>query len=187
LHESYGGPGISGTGTGGCCAAPYTITVTVNGFTYTQTESSPYINYSYLISGLSSGLAGQDQVYQGVSSSQCYSVYALCTNSYILAYSTQTPFVPSFDFSESITASAAKLDPGSNVYFLLSEGGTLYSGFYGSISTLSVNATPLPAALPLFATGLGVMGLLGWRRKRQSAAPGIDPPAAATATAGAQG
>ena len=26
--------------------------------------------------------------------------------------------------------------------------------------------TPIPAALPLFATGLGVMGLFGWRRKR---------------------
>jgi hypothetical protein len=31
-------------------------------------------------------------------------------------------------------------------------------------------ATPLPAALPLFATGLGALGLLGWRRKRKSAA-----------------
>jgi hypothetical protein len=30
--------------------------------------------------------------------------------------------------------------------------------------------TPLPAALPLFATGLGAMGLLGWRRKRKGAA-----------------
>jgi len=29
-------------------------------------------------------------------------------------------------------------------------------------------ATPLPAALPLFATGLGVLGLLGWRRKRRA-------------------
>ena len=26
--------------------------------------------------------------------------------------------------------------------------------------------TPLPAALPLFATGLGALALLGWRRKR---------------------
>ena len=34
----------------------------------------------------------------------------------------------------------------------------------------SCAATPLPAALPLFATGLGVMGLRGWRRKRESAA-----------------
>jgi hypothetical protein len=29
--------------------------------------------------------------------------------------------------------------------------------------------TPLPAALPLFATGLGALGLLGWRRKRKQA------------------
>jgi hypothetical protein len=32
------------------------------------------------------------------------------------------------------------------------------------------SATPLPAALPLFATGLGAFGLLGWRRKRKNAA-----------------
>ena len=29
--------------------------------------------------------------------------------------------------------------------------------------------TPIPAALPLFAGGLGAMGLLGWRRKRKAA------------------
>ena len=31
-------------------------------------------------------------------------------------------------------------------------------------------STPLPGALPLFATGLGALGLLGWRRKRKAAA-----------------
>jgi hypothetical protein len=31
-------------------------------------------------------------------------------------------------------------------------------------------ATPLPAALPLFATGIGALGLLGWRRKRKAKA-----------------
>jgi outer membrane lipase/esterase len=30
--------------------------------------------------------------------------------------------------------------------------------------------TPLPATLPLFASGLGALGLLGWRRKRKAAA-----------------
>jgi hypothetical protein len=31
-------------------------------------------------------------------------------------------------------------------------------------------AVPLPGTLPLFATGLGVLGLLGWRRKRKAQA-----------------
>jgi len=31
-------------------------------------------------------------------------------------------------------------------------------------------ATPLLAALPLFATGLGGLGLLSWRRKRKAQA-----------------
>ena len=35
--------------------------------------------------------------------------------------------------------------------------------------TGGVEPTPLPAALPLFATGLGALGLLGWRRKRKQA------------------
>jgi hypothetical protein len=30
--------------------------------------------------------------------------------------------------------------------------------------------TPIPAALPLFATGLGALSLLGWRRKRKAQA-----------------
>jgi hypothetical protein len=34
----------------------------------------------------------------------------------------------------------------------------------------AVAATPLPAALPLFASGLGAMGLIGWRRKRKTTA-----------------
>ena len=37
-------------------------------------------------------------------------------------------------------------------------------------NTTPPSPTPLPAALPLFATGLGAMGLLGWRRKRKSTA-----------------
>jgi hypothetical protein len=34
----------------------------------------------------------------------------------------------------------------------------------------SLNKAPLPAALPLFATGIGGLGLLGWRRKRKAQA-----------------
>lgn len=38
------------------------------------------------------------------------------------------------------------------------------------IRVVTVSAVPLPAALPLFAGGLGLMGLLGWRRKQKSVA-----------------
>jgi hypothetical protein len=44
--------------------------------------------------------------------------------------------------------------------------GTL-SGTFTFDFTPPVAATPLPAALPLFATGIGGLGLLGWRRKRK--------------------
>jgi hypothetical protein len=46
-------------------------------------------------------------------------------------------------------------------------GGTTTPTFNAAFSLEGV-ITPLPAALPLFATGLGVLGLLGWRRKRSS-------------------
>jgi hypothetical protein len=40
------------------------------------------------------------------------------------------------------------------------------SEFFTTSGTLT--PTPLPATLPLFATGLGALGLLGWRRKRKA-------------------
>jgi hypothetical protein len=35
---------------------------------------------------------------------------------------------------------------------------------------LTVTHVPLPAALPLFGTGLGILGFLGWRRRRKAQA-----------------
>ena len=40
----------------------------------------------------------------------------------------------------------------------------------GPNATFTAVVTPLPAALPLFATGIGALGLLGWRRKRKAQA-----------------
>jgi len=41
--------------------------------------------------------------------------------------------------------------------------------YVSALSYQKVATTPLPGALPLFATGLGgVMGLLGWRRRRNA-------------------
>ena len=38
---------------------------------------------------------------------------------------------------------------------------------YNTYGSISVSQTPLPTTLPLFATGLGVLAVLGWRRKRK--------------------
>jgi len=45
----------------------------------------------------------------------------------------------------------------------------VFTGTSGTVTVAAAAAaTPLPAALPLFATGLGALGLLGWRRKKKA-------------------
>jgi hypothetical protein len=48
-------------------------------------------------------------------------------------------------------------------------GGQIITADYDNLD-ITINQTPLPAALPLFATGIGGLGLLGWRRKRKAQA-----------------
>jgi PEP-CTERM motif len=51
-------------------------------------------------------------------------------------------------------------------------GNTSSTGVIGFTRTSGEGPppVPLPGALPLFASGLGALGLLGWRRKREKAA-----------------
>ncbi len=58
--------------------------------------------------------------------------------------------------------------PPSNDFVSFGGDGSFESTIFPTLDVS--NAVPLPAALPLFATGLGTLGLLGWRRKRKSIA-----------------
>ena len=55
---------------------------------------------------------------------------------------------------------------GFAVYYQINDGTATSTDF----SALDVTSTPLPAALPLFAGGLGMVGFLAGRRKRKNAA-----------------
>lgn len=71
--------------------------------------------------------------------------------------------------------SAAKPSLALSLLGLLAPG-TYRIGFFDSATPKDASATfavvpvPLPAAFPLFAGALGLMGFLGWRRKRVAAA-----------------
>jgi hypothetical protein len=141
--------------------APYTITTTVNGVSYTQTETSPFLNRSYLIDALSindTTTTLQDVANQEIDSNGCNGASAACTVSYILAYSLTTPFVPMLSFTQSITASTG-LDPGSITYFAFRNSSGVSTLFYGSISTLSINPPPVSQQQPLAALLAEVTGV----------------------------
>ncbi len=48
--------------------------------------------------------------------------------------------------------------------------GHALSAISGTIAATAVATTPIPAALPLFASALGLFGFMGWRRKSAAAA-----------------
>jgi len=63
------------------------------------------------------------------------------------------------------TQGACSLDP-SLVAVRTTGASTTFSIGSGVQQIASVAATPLPAALPLFASAIGGLGFVGWRRRR---------------------
>jgi hypothetical protein len=60
--------------------------------------------------------------------------------------------------------------PFSTITLKTAFSGDFYDSWVVTDVTTASATTPLPATLPLFATGLGALGLLGWRRKRKAVA-----------------
>jgi hypothetical protein len=110
-----------------------------------------------------------------------YTTHYVCSScTYFIDYFIFTPTHISFSIpavggrlefflsSGSLLSAAALID----VYVLEAhdnpiDGGSDLRDAHGTISA-PVPQVPLPGTFPLFATGLGVLGLLGWRRKRKA-------------------
>jgi hypothetical protein len=85
------------------------------------------------------------------------------------------PFIVGDEYQVVMTASIGNIDNHAL------EGGAFVDPHFDTpvgytldispdIGNAPLSSTPLPAALPLFATGIGGLGLLGWRRKRNAQA-----------------
>ena len=57
-----------------------------------------------------------------------------------------------------------------NTNFIRYSNNELARFSISSVNATSVSVVPLPAALPLFGTGLAIMGFMGWRRKQKATA-----------------
>jgi hypothetical protein len=83
-------------------------------------------------------------------------------------------FRVSFDDGGTLAGYAGGAISASNLNGLCDQVSGFCLGMGGSQGTGTltpvVTATPIPPALALFATGLGALGLLGWRRKRKASA-----------------
>jgi hypothetical protein len=80
-------------------------------------------------------------------------------------------YVPASYVSDSPLANTATWSSATFASLGVTPGTYIWTWDNGADSfTLEIGQTPLPAALPLFATGLGGLGLLGWRRKRKAQA-----------------
>jgi len=91
------------------------------------------------------------------------------------AFADPTGFSASFMDTNGPGLGALDTTLALSVWGFTLNSGTIFSqeNWFVDIQTSAngqVSPVPLPAALPLFAGGLGLMGLMGWRKKRTAAA-----------------
>lgn len=175
--------GTAGASGPGLSAAPYSLTVTVNGISFVHNEAAPSFNFALLMSSLSAqdpaDPAPYDLLSQSVSSGDCGS--GLCLSTSIQALSSLTPFIPTPDFNQTLTVAGGfnYADTGSYTAFGLFDGASAQeTDFYGTIDTLSVTPkadVPEPGTLPLLAVGLAAIGFVLRRRTSQAVVRRTEP------------
>jgi hypothetical protein len=145
----------------GPTSGPYTTTDMVTGTIDLATALGDNLGLSSILPDSFSFSDGVQTITSSDSLSKESFNVATDANGYIVAWS----IILETDVSDGISSN---FNPG---FVVPGDIAYLNGGSDGAAVTLTPGSwTPLPAALPLFATGLGAMGLLGWRRKRKNAA-----------------
>ncbi len=181
--------GCGGGGLGWTIYNSFTLstTATVTGLTYDSQflsglgsyvstnwsiwSSNPYISFASgpAYSGTVTGVNSADVQSMTLTTITGLSV-ALTAGTYWIGLSNNL----SGSDDESSYGAVSTLNTGTSTYQLLGDGERLNNPVYQEAFTIDgtsgVSATPLPAALPLFAGVLGMIGLIAGRKKRKAAA-----------------
>ena len=180
--------GTAGGGPFETIAAPNSTTIagwTVSGGSvdwihgYWPGSSNVLSDYSVDLSGLAQGTI--QQVITGLVFNQWYNL----TFDVAINFDRPAPQPLQFTLGSATGVVAATSDPRvawtshSFIFQWLGGDDTLsftaaipangYCCYGPALDNVELNAVPLPAALPLFAAGLGVMGYIGSRRRRKAA------------------
>ena len=76
----------------------------------------------------------------------------------------------SYDLTTAFPLTGGLVSQTAGSLFFTSLGDLVFDGIETMSFEADIATTPLPATLPLFAGGLGALGLLARRRKRKNAA-----------------
>jgi hypothetical protein len=75
----------------------------------------------------------------------------------------------SYDLASAFPLTTGTVEQTAGSLYFTSLGDLVFSDITSmSFEAVIPGATPLPGAMPLFATGLSALGFLGWRRKKKA-------------------
>jgi hypothetical protein len=152
-------------------ASTYNVSFTIDGVSVTGTImtdcdsctlslNTDFVSWSFTLNGITSIAGGPSGV-------------TITGTSVLSASSGDIIFDPTVSGTDTFASGSNSLEMEAGKLTLIDSvigGGSEFERRSTAAIIARSAVTPLPAALPLFATGLGGLGLLGWRRKRKAQA-----------------